>query len=116
VLRWDEDPIGSMRVRTRERRIVAPDLSARPFRVGEEVQVVNGYDVGSVPGWKNEWMRRVSDVERLSRERLGRGPAEAMPGGVQHPPGDPPIDDRDAAEVANIGQPIFPRAGEQGEL
>ena len=106
--------IGPVRVRARQRRVVAADLGAGALGMREEIQIVNRDDLRRVARRQQQRMQRVRDVERPPRERFGRRPVEAVPREIQERAPER-ADRRRAAprSPSSDGQAILPRAREE---
>ena len=82
VFRNDYHEIGAPGMLFRQDRIVPADFGTRPFRMIEEIQIVDGHDLEGAAGRHQQRVSRVGDVDR-PREELGWRPFEPTPGEVE---------------------------------
>ena len=83
----------------RERRVVAPDLRARPLRMIEKVEIVDRDEARGAARGNEQRVRRVHDVERAAGQLLDRRPLEPVPREVQQRHRDAPIDEGRAGNI-----------------
>jgi hypothetical protein len=95
--------------------VVAPNLSARPFRRVEKVEIVHGDDPRGISRRQQQWMKRVGDIDQSAAEGLRGRPAEPMPAEVQEPDRDPPIDGAGSRDHVAI-EPVLPGRRKQDDL
>ncbi len=114
--RGHEDAIRPLRVRARQRRIVAPHLRARALRMRQEIEVVDRDHLRRVPRRHQQRVRRMHHVEAPSGDRLRARPLEAMPREVEERHRHAAIDERDAGHVRRRNEPVLPRAGKERRL
>jgi hypothetical protein len=56
--------VGAAAVLGRERRVVPPDFGARPLRMLQEIEIVNGHDLRRTTRRHQQRVHRMSDIER----------------------------------------------------
>ena len=103
-------------VLTGERRVVAPNLGPRSFRMREEVEIVDRHDLSGCTRGEQQGMQGVCHVEAGARQQFGRRPAEAVPRKIQPADGNSQIDGRDPPEIRRNGQAVSPRAREDRDV
>ena len=106
--------IGPEHVLLNQRAVVAAHFGPGPLGMREEVEVVDGDNLGRVLRRNQRRPGGVDDVEAPG-DHFDRWPFPAVPQPVEHPNRNPGVDDADAAEVAPI-DPILPGAGEDRQL
>lgn len=114
MFRDDHDAIGAPDVRRRQPGVVAANLGARSFGMIHEVEIVNHHQAGCPTTGHQQGMGRLDDVGRGGGQPLDRRPFQPMPGVVQEPDRDAPVD-RDSSGDLTGRQPVFPRRGEENE-
>ena len=98
-LRHHDDPVGAVRMRARQRRVVAAHFGSGPLGMPQEVQVVDGHHLRGGAGRQQQWVQRVRDVERAASHHLGRWPPQAVPCQIEQPDGNLTVDQMGSGKV-----------------
>jgi len=116
--RRDDDTVGPMGMPSREPRVVASRVAVRPFRVVEEIEVVDGDDARGVARRNQEGLGGVNHVEGAAREHLDRRPLHTAPRTVQRPQRNAPVNTPDPVGkgIGAVGETIAPGGAEDGQF